>query len=347
MRRYGISAVLLLSVFLLLGSGCTQLGLASPDVVVLESNPPVLSSGQSATLIWNVTGATSVYIDQGIGNVPVAGTHLVYPTSTTTYTVTARNSFGTVTRSVVVTVITPITAEFKVEPTSINAGGAAELQWNVSGATSLEIDQGIGVVPFIGVKEISPDITTTYTLTAGNDYSTVIRSIVLVVNEPPVVAFFEADPDEIEPGRSTTLTWDVTGADQVKIEPYIGNVNDSGTREVYPTSTTTYVLTASSSCCTISKSVFVTVGSGQQSSGLPVIELFAVQPGVVQVGQIAILEWYVTGASSVTINRGIGPVSSSGNIGIYPSVGISTYTLTAINSNGSVQRSVSVVVVSP
>ena len=63
--------------------------------------------------------------------------------------------------------------------------------------------------------------------------------------EAPVVGSFEAEPSTIERGQAATLRWRVTGeATEVRIEPAIGTVNASGTRQVFPGNTTTYTLTA-------------------------------------------------------------------------------------------------------
>ena len=61
--------------------------------------------GQSATLSWNVTtNATAINIDNGVGAVAVpSGSVTVSPTTTTTYTLLASNSFGA--RSATVTLI--------------------------------------------------------------------------------------------------------------------------------------------------------------------------------------------------------------------------------------------------
>jgi hypothetical protein len=81
--------------------------------------------------VWNVTGANSVSIDQGIGQVDFTGTRVVSPTTSTVYTISATNSAGTVTRSSL-TVVNPGTpfqssANFSVtsviantEPSSFN-----------------------------------------------------------------------------------------------------------------------------------------------------------------------------------------------------------------------------------
>jgi hypothetical protein len=75
-----------------------------PAIVAFNASPAELKAGDSATLLWNVTGATSVTIDQSIGVVAVAGTMAVSPTQTTTYTLTATNSAGTTTQPVTLTI---------------------------------------------------------------------------------------------------------------------------------------------------------------------------------------------------------------------------------------------------
>jgi len=70
-----------------------------PVIVAFSSTPSVINSGGTSTLLWNVTGAASVSIDQGIGMVDVAGTRVISPTVSTIYTINATNAAGTVTRS--------------------------------------------------------------------------------------------------------------------------------------------------------------------------------------------------------------------------------------------------------
>jgi hypothetical protein len=76
----------------------------SLDIREFSSNPPAINSGGTSTLLWNVTGANSVSIDQGIGMVDVAGTRIVSPAISTVYTISATNASGTVTRSSLTTV---------------------------------------------------------------------------------------------------------------------------------------------------------------------------------------------------------------------------------------------------
>ena len=65
-----------------------------PVITSFTASPSTVAAGQSSTLQWNVTGASSVSIDQGIGNVSPGGTKPVTPATTTTYTITATNGSG-------------------------------------------------------------------------------------------------------------------------------------------------------------------------------------------------------------------------------------------------------------
>jgi Ig-like domain-containing protein len=72
--------------------------------VTFSANPATLAQGQSSTLSWSTTNATSVSIDNGIGAVAIGGSFTVSPTATTTYTLTATGPGETTTAAVTVTV---------------------------------------------------------------------------------------------------------------------------------------------------------------------------------------------------------------------------------------------------
>lgn len=61
----------------------------------------------------------------------------------------------------------------------------------------------------------------------------------------PVINYFNAEPTLINAGQPSTLRWSVSGATEIQIDHGIGPVSPNGRRAVYPTATTTYVLTAS------------------------------------------------------------------------------------------------------
>jgi len=78
---------------------------AEPPAITFTANPLTIAAGQSSTLAWTVTNATTAAIDAGIGAVALpSGTQVVSPTTTTTYTLTATGPGGSSTRAVTVTV---------------------------------------------------------------------------------------------------------------------------------------------------------------------------------------------------------------------------------------------------
>ena len=83
----------------------------APTINSFSALPSTITVGESSTLSWSVTDATTVTIDQSVGSVFSTGTTAVTPATTTTYTLTATNVAGSVTASVTV-VVTP--AEYTV-----------------------------------------------------------------------------------------------------------------------------------------------------------------------------------------------------------------------------------------
>lgn len=75
----------------------------------------------------------------------------------------------------------------------------------------------------------------------------------------PTISTFVAEPSTIQRGQSATLRWSVSNASEVSIEPGIGSVQPSGNRQVFPSSTTTYRLTAKGPGGTDSATASVTV----------------------------------------------------------------------------------------
>jgi hypothetical protein len=321
-------------------------------ITAFSVGPSVITGGQAATLQWNVTGATTVRIDPGIGNVALSGSEAVSPTGTTTYVLTASNDETSTTATTVLTVNPmsppPMIDYFNVTPDTIDRGGSATLEWNVTGADSVFIDQDIGNVPAYGSQLLSSDMTVTYTLIASNSAGTVTASTTLEVipgipnYQPeylPVVNSFYVNPPIISLGSSATLDWNVAGAATINIST-IGEVVASGTKVVSPSATTSYTLTASNQYGAVKASAIVVVNP---ATGLPGISIFNATPGSILAGQNSSLRWEVSGATTVSIDQGIGTVSASGTRAVSPAT-TTTYTLTATNSHGSVTALVTVVV---
>ena len=105
-----VTALGILCVFMVFLGSCKKSAPTVPEVPdpptirSFTATPSDIFSGTNSTLIWSALNATTVSIDQGIGNVSSSGTQEVGPTETTSYTLTATNSDGTVTKSCTVTV---------------------------------------------------------------------------------------------------------------------------------------------------------------------------------------------------------------------------------------------------
>jgi hypothetical protein len=175
----------------------------------------------------------------------------------------------------------PTITSFAANPTGIAPGASTTLSWTTSGATSLTITPGtFSSASATGSTSVSPTVTTTYTLTATNNYgSTTSTATVTVSSAKPAINSFTASPASITAGSSSTLAWATTGATSISITPgTFTSTSASGSTSVSPTSTNTYTLTATSSAGSTTATAKVTVSS---SGGTLAIETTSC-PGATQ-----------------------------------------------------------------
>lgn len=230
-------------------------------VPVIESfiaNPASYYPGGSSSLSWSVTNADTITINNGVDTAnALNGSAAVSPASTTIYTLTATKGLQTRTATATVTVAPPTVTSFSASPSSIFPGDSATLSWNVAGAASLSIDNGVGTVTGSSVA-VSPTTTTTYTLTATNAAGDTTATTTVTVTAPSI-ASFGAAPAVISAGGSSTLSWSVNGAASVTIDHGVGSVPSNGSTAVTPGATTTYTLTATNSVGDVTAQTTVTV----------------------------------------------------------------------------------------
>ena len=80
-------------------------GQSAPVITSFVATPDTISSGEISTLSWTIANEVdNIVITPGVGNVTGQSSVDVSPASTTTYTLSATNSYGTSTKEVVVTV---------------------------------------------------------------------------------------------------------------------------------------------------------------------------------------------------------------------------------------------------
>jgi hypothetical protein len=141
--------------------------------------------------------ADNITIDQGIGPVAASGNMTVSISAPTTYTLTARyGSLKTVDSTTVLNCTAPPTGSlpsityFDTTPNAIPPGEIITLVWQVTGATSVSIDNGIGTVNASGRYSVMPKSTTVYTLTATNASGLTTGQQTAQVQEPGLTSYY-------------------------------------------------------------------------------------------------------------------------------------------------------------
>lgn len=297
-------------------------------------SPSTINPGDSVTISWETEGAEEVEITPRPGNVdPVGGVVEDRPTETTTYTLTARDDDGNeINETLTVTVLTqqPRILSFTATPMTVSEGEKSTLLWETENADTVTIDT-IGTVSATGSTEVGPTDTTTYTMTATNEFGSVNRTVTVQVAPPnqPKVVRFVASPDEITEGESSTLSWQVLNADTVTISEFGDVENDNGDRTVGPRTDTTYTLTATNGAGSVTATVAVTVHKPVR------IVNFTANPLKVQnAGDPSTLTWETENAVRVVITP-LGEMPVNGSTTVNPAVQ-TTYTLIAYGERSEV-----------
>ena len=313
---------------------------ASALIVRFDATPSNITAGQSSQLTWVVQGASSVSINNGVGNVAATGSTTVTPSATTTYTLTAVGPSGNVTATATVTVGpvvvvpgTPQIIRFEGSPLNIQPGQQSTLSWTTSGATTVSIS-GVGSVTLNGSTTVSPAQTTTYTLSAtSSDGKTVTAPVTITVSTGtvPQIVVFVVTPSTIDPGSSAKLCWQVTGATSISITPGIGsNLNANDCATVSPSATTTYTLTAINATGQIQANATLNVGAVRITS-------FTANPVTSTAsGNPVVLSWTTQNATSVVLigsEIGAQTLPVNGSFTVTP-ITNSVYTLTAYGPGG-------------
>lgn len=303
-----------------------------------QANPPTITAGQSANLLWLVENADSVEID-GIGRVDSKqGTTQVNPARTTSYRITAKNATSEATETVTVTVTQPAVRiiTFNATPATISSGESSTLAWQTENAETVTISGVSGGLAVNGTTVVTPGATTTYTITAtGAGGSTATATATVQVGTPttpggglPRIIRFTPSPMDLVAGSNSTLSWLVENADQVAISG-LGTVGLTGQAPVTPNSNTLYTLTATNAFGSVSSTVGINVRPAPPVAPTAPTITCAVSPtSLTTPGEPVNLTFTTQNARIVTFN-GLG---TSSPIVVRPTA-TTTYTLIAYGAN--------------
>ena len=161
----------------------------------------------------------------------------------------------------------------------------------------------------------------------------------------PTTITISAAPTTVTAGQFSTISWQSTGATSISFSPALPHEDEqplplSGSVPVVPTTTTTYTATANGQGgATATATVTVTV-----TQPAPTLTLTA-SPATIIAGQKATLTWSSKNATTITIDNGVGSVSTlaSGTVDVTPSA-TTTYTATATGPGGSITATATITV---
>ena len=302
-------------------SGCIDSMEFVADLDADSGNVPGLAPGQTFRKGWRLRNTGTCAWNSEYALIPVDGN------------VPAADMGGT---PIIVTTLTQPgqTFDFWADLTAPTTGGTFVEYWSMTNART---DRLFGDRVWVAVTVIVPPTAT--------PLPTVTPLPPLPTQTPVASISFTANPQQIEQGGCSTLTWSTQNVQAVYLYPQGQNWQDygvvgNGTQSVCPATTTTYelrVVLRDGSIVTQTATVTVI----PKPVPAPAVDKFTVTPIELNLGQCVTVEWAVSGeVSSVTIVRNetviwpSAPVSGSTN-DCPPAAGDVPYRIDATGPGGS------------
>lgn len=298
---------------------------SAPVIASFTASPMSLTAGQTTRLAWSVTGATVLSVDQGVGVVTGATGETVAPTSTTAYTLTATGEGGITTSTVTVRVV-PVEPppSASVCSTVVPQGQFTGCYYNNRDLTSFKFSRTNAYPINFNWGKGSPGRTIssdTFSVSWVGQFNFENDSYVFTTTVDDGVRVYVDGSLIIDkwsgtPGTHTATVSPGAGTHVVRMDYYENR---------------------GSAKAALSWNKFTT-----PPAPTPIISSFTASPASIASGS-STLAWTVSGATSVSINQGVGTVTGTTTKVVTPTA-TTTYTLTATNSSGSVTASATVTV---
>ncbi len=198
----------------------------TPIITSFTASPTTITAGQSATLSYGlVENADTAEIDQGIGGVATPGSVVVSPTTTTSYTMTARCGSTTATARVTINVtaaapsvtptLAPTVAPATATSTATTAPGGTVVRCSIQSESGEAIKSGAArsadLALNVGDNNNNGSHRAFFSFDLSNLTGRTVDAASLTVAEP----FKTGDPVHLGPLLVDTVTYTppVTGAD--------------------------------------------------------------------------------------------------------------------------------------
>lgn len=328
-----------------------------PPAITIAVNPTSITQGNSATISWGTTNATScVASGAWTGSKATSGSQSTTPTSTGSfsYTLACDGPGGSSTQSATLTVnppVPPTTITFTASPATIVRGSSSTLSWSTTGATSCEASgEWTGARGTSGSAVVTPTSTgvKNYALSCTGTGGTSTKNVTVTVNTPAPTLTITPSPATITLGQSSTLSWsaaDVTSC--TASGEWSGTKAAAGSQTVTPTSagTKNFVLSCTGDGGSVSKTASLVVNTPTPA---PTVDIVAT-PTTIALGASTTLSWTSSDASSCSATGAwSGAKGTSGSTTITPSAtGSFSYGLSCTGTGGTSSDSLSVTVTAP
>lgn len=291
----------------------------APPSVMLSASPTSVADGESTTLTWTVSNATSCTREgdwSGFSNTS-GGSSSQGPLSageTYTYTLTCDNGNGqsdTASASVSVEEEEPdVSVSLSASPSTIEEGDESTLSWTAENAERCELAGVSGASDGVsGSVNVSPDETTTYEITCFGDDTTNSDSDTasVTVDAPAPDPEVSITAEQLGDQPNVEVSWTATDAEQCTASgDWSGPRDASGGSITYENlEDTTYTFTIT--CDGVEQdqeasdtATVVLEGPPPSNSGT----YFNIVEEEVQSGHNMTVEWNVAGYEGVSWNKG-------------------------------------------
>lgn len=333
------------------------------SITDFTATPPTINKGEFSKLSWTTTNCNSVNIE-GLGTVAYSGSKIVYPSSTTIYTLNAIGSSNQDSSSAKVNVshvVNEMSGDINTSPSSCiissgNSSCSVNLSWtttnpeNTSSVTSngstiangnngnkiISLSNGSKTYYLYNNGKLLDQTSASASCVSGSYWNgNYCTPDIVVDNNECTITSFSANPSSIKKGDSSLLSWTTVNCANISISG-IGSygLSKNGSQIIWPTSTKSYTLSAAGANGTIdSRTISVYVDDQIDNKNNCRIDSFSASNISIEEGDYTKLRWDTTNCERVNISN-IGNVSEDGSKTVYPDGDI-TYTLTAYNPNGS------------
>lgn len=266
--------------------GSYQASRAGASTVSFTPDAATKAPNSTLTLSWSTAKAGFCRLsggsltDHGVVANGSESVNVGAATGAQTYTLSCKNDAQVVTTKTVtinVATATPApTVSFSGNPLTITRGASSTLTWSSTNATSCTASgEWTGSKATSGTQAVTPSSTgsKTYSLSCTGAGGTTSQSVTVQVNAPAPTLTFNASPESVMLGNSSTLSWSTTDATGCNASgAWSGSRFTAGNQGVISSTvgTLTYTLSCGGPGGTVTKSVSVTTTSipdGSSSGG--------------------------------------------------------------------------------